>query len=283
MTISAQLADTYGNPVATADNVVAWTKSNGHGSFADATSETDAGGLATVVLHTSTVAGTTTTVTGTTTSTLNGTSPTITTVPGPADATQSSLTPTSASITADGVSTQLLTVHAKDANGNDLSGGGATVTITRSSGTGSIGAVTDNLDGTYTATVTAPTATGSGVFVATLNANPVRSAGADQTQATVSYHAGPATQIALKAGDGQSAIVGTAVAIAPSVIVADAHNNPVSGVSVTFAAATGGGSTSGASTTTNASGIATVGSWTLGTTAGANTLTATSAGLTALR
>ena len=42
--------------------------------------------------------------------------------------------------------------------------------ITGSSGTGSIGAVTDNLDGTYTATVTAPTATGSGVFVATLDA-----------------------------------------------------------------------------------------------------------------
>ena len=176
VTISAQLADTYGNPVATADNVVTWTKSNGHGSFADATSETDAGGLAVVVLTTHTVAGTTTTVTATTDA-LTGTSPTITTVPGPADATQSSLTPTSASITADGVSTQLLTVHAKDANGNDLSGGGATVTITRSSGTGSIGAVTDNLDGTYTATVTAPTATGSGVFVATLNADPVRSAG----------------------------------------------------------------------------------------------------------
>ena len=40
--------------------------------------------LATVVLHTSTVAGTTTTVTGTTTSALSGTSPTITTVAGPA-------------------------------------------------------------------------------------------------------------------------------------------------------------------------------------------------------
>ena len=127
-------------------------------------------------------------------------------------------------------------MQAKDAYGNDLTSGGlTTVTITKYSGTGSIGAVTDNLDGTYTATVTAPTATGSGVFVATLNTNPVKSGGADQTQATVSYLAGPASQIALKAGNDQSATVGTAVASAPSVIVSDAHNNPVSGVSVSFA------------------------------------------------
>jgi hypothetical protein len=50
-------------------------------------------------------------------------------------------------------------------------------------------------------------------------------------------------------------------------------------VSVTFAVASGGGSITGGSTTTNASGIATVGSWTLGTTAGPNTLTATATGL----
>ena len=46
----------------------------------------------------------------------------------------------------------------------------------------------------------------------------------------------------------------------------------------TFAVASGGGSITGASQSTNASGIATVGSWTLGTTAGTNTLTATFTG-----
>ena len=68
VTISAQLADTYGNPVATASpgNAVQWSKSGG-GSLAASYSTTNASGLATVVLHTSTVAGTTTTVTGTTT------------------------------------------------------------------------------------------------------------------------------------------------------------------------------------------------------------------------
>jgi adhesin/invasin len=49
---------------------------------------------------------------------------------------------------------------------------------------------------------------------------------------------------------------------------------------VTFAVATGGGSVTGEAATTGATGIATVAGWTLGTTAGPNTLTATVAGIT---
>src|SRR5439155_14807172 len=61
----------------------------------------------------------------------------------------------------------------------------------------------------------------------------------------------------------------------------DANGNPVAGVSVTFAVASGGGSvTPTTPVTTNASGIAEVTSWTLGPTAGPNSLTATSTGLT---
>ncbi|MCX6120382.1 MAG: T9SS type A sorting domain-containing protein [Ignavibacteriales bacterium] len=107
--------------------------------------------------------------------------------PGAADATQSTLTPTSANIAADGVSTQVLTVTAKDANGNFLTSGGLTVTITLSSGTGLIGSVTDNSNGTYTATVTAPSSAGSGVFVATLGGNPVKSGTGTQSVSTITY------------------------------------------------------------------------------------------------
>src|SRR5437667_4211727 len=56
--------------------------------------------------------------------------------------------------------------------------------------------------------------------------------------------------------------------------------NPVHGLTVTFAPAAGSGSVTGGTQTTNGSGIAAVGSWTLNTTAGTNTLTATSSGLT---
>src|SRR2546423_14721551 len=65
----------------------------------------------------------------------------------------------------------------------------------------------------------------------------------------------------------------------PAVIVRDAHGNPVQGVSVTFAVGLGSGSIAGASQTTNAGGIAAVGSWTLGTAAGQNTLTPTAPGV----
>ena len=88
-----------------------------------------------------------------------------------------------------------------------------------------------------------------------------------------------ATTMVLNAGDGQTAATGAAVAIPPSVLITDANGNPVSGTSVTFAVASGGGSVTGATATSNGSGIATVGSWTLGPSIGANTLTATHAGL----
>jgi hypothetical protein len=124
---------------------------------------------------------------------------------------------------------------------------------------------------------------GSWTLGATVGANTLTATSTGLTGSPLTFTAtaiaGAATQIAINAGNNQTAIAGAAVAIAPSVLVRDINNNPVSGVSVTFAVASGGGSATGLGATTNASGIATVGSWTLGTTAGANTLTATSAGL----
>src|SRR5207302_796973 len=67
--------------------------------------------------------------------------------------------------------------------------------------------------------------------------------------------------IAINAGNNQSATVDTNVATAPSALATDQFGNPVSGVLVTFAVASGGGSLTGGSQTTNASGVATVGSW----------------------
>ena len=68
----------------------------------------------------------------------------------------------------------------------------------------------------------------------------------------------------------------------PSVLVRDFAGAPVSGVSVTFTVAQGSGSVTGATSLTNASGIATIGSWTIGATPLAtNSLTASAGGLTA--
>ncbi len=69
-----------------------------------------------------------------------------------------------------------------------------------------------------------------------------------------------AYSIAITAGNNQSATVGTAVAIPPSVTIMDG-TKPAINVSVTFAVASGRGTINGANATTNTRGIATVGSW----------------------
>jgi adhesin/invasin len=91
----------------------------------------------------------------------------------------------------------------------------------------------------------------------------------------VSLGVGAPSSVALAAGDGQSAAVGTKVETRPAVLVRDAGGTPVANVAVRFAVTSGGGSVEGADAVTAADGVATVGSWTLGETLGANTLTAT--------
>src|SRR5439155_1009814 len=89
--------------------------------------------------------------------------------------------------------------------------------------------------------------------------------------AGITLSAGAAAAIAANSPTTQSAPAGSAVSSPPSVIVHDGSSNPVQGVTVTFAPAAGSGSVTGGTQTTNGSGIATVGSWTLSTTAGPNT------------
>jgi hypothetical protein len=85
--------------------------------------------------------------------------------------------------------------------------------------------------------------------------------------------------VAVAAGDGQSATVGMPVPIPPAVRVSNSTGQPVAGAPVVFAIGTGGGAVTGASVITGAEGVAAVGSWTLGA-AGANTLVATVTGAT---
>ncbi|MBC8086665.1 MAG: hypothetical protein H7Z40_05330 [Phycisphaerae bacterium] len=69
-------------------------------------------------------------------------------------------------------------------------------------------------------------------------------------------------------------MVASDVAVPPGVRAVDRFGNPVEGAAVVFAVSSGAGSITGAQQTTNTSGIATVGSWKLGTLAGAQTLRA---------
>jgi len=84
----------------------------------------------------------------------------------------------------------------------------------------------------------------------------------------------PATLTKSVSTDGLAAVVNTAVASPPEVTVADSGGSIMSGVSVTFTVASGGGSVTGATAISGGTGKAAPTSWILGTTAGANTMLA---------
>ena len=76
-------------------------------------------------------------------------------------------------------------------------------------------------------------------------------------------------------GQGQVGLAGWAVNFRPAVKVTDSTGHAIAGAAVTFAVTGGGGSGTNLTATTDPNGMAQVGSWTLGASAGLNTMTAT--------
>ena len=103
-------------------------------------------------------------------------------------------------------------------------------------------------------------------------------AGVTPVAFTATAIAGPPASVVKLSGDGQTAAINNPVAVPPAVQVRDLDGGVVPAVPVTFAVTGGGGSVSGSVAHSDANGVATVGSWTLGPGAGQNTLTATVAG-----
>jgi len=89
---------------------------------------------------------------------------------------------------------------------------------------------------------------------------------------------GPPVNILVLTGSSQEGVAGQPTSVAPTVLVTDAENRPVPGVTVTFSIVTGGGSLSSATATTDSRGAATV-VWTLGSTFGDKVLRATAGSL----
>ena len=163
-------------------------------------------------------------------------------------------------------------VRVTDTGGNPVPG--VPVTFAVAGGGGSLGgSLVVATNGSGIATVASWTL-GATVGVNSVTASAGVPSGSPVTFTATSV-AGAANSIASNSLTSQSTIVNTAVGAPPSVIVRDAGLNPVSGVPVTFTVTLGGGAIVGGAATTNASGVATLTSWTLGTLIGANTVTAT--------
>ncbi len=265
---SVLVTDAGGNPVQGV--AVTFAVASGGGTANGVNRTTNVSGIATVgSWQLGTVAGTNTLTA--TSAGLSGSPITFTATgtPGGANAAQSSAT------VPNGAAGQptVISIQARDVFGNNRTTGGGTWTVAVTGANTASPAVTDNGDGTYTASYT-PTASGSDQVAIRLSGSHI--GGSPYTSTVV---AAGASTIVVNAGNNQSATVNTVLSTDPSVKVTDTNNNPVPGVAVTFAVTGGGGSVTGANQVTNASGIATVGSWQLGTTAGTNTMTATAPGL----
>jgi adhesin/invasin len=165
--------------------------------------------------------------------------------------------------------TSTVTLTARDANNNLIGVGGATVTFGLGSGTGqgTFSAVTDNGDGTYTATFTGTTA-GTNTITATIN-----------TQAVTST--APTITIIGALDPAQSTVTLTPASILPgatSTVTLTARDSNgaqllVGGATVVFGLGNGVGQGTFGTVTDNNNGTYTV--VFTGTTVGANTVTAT--------
>ena len=165
-------------------------------------------------------------------------------------------------------------VVVKNQKGSPMAGVPVTFTVTSGGGSVTGGAAISGADGVATV--------GSWILGVVAGPNVLTASSGTLTPVafTATGAAGPPATIAKLSVDNQNTTVATAVPVAPSVQVKDGYGNPVANVTVTFAPSQGAGSVTGATRTTGADGIATVGSWILGTSAGTNILAATVGTLT---
>ncbi len=267
--------DAAGNPVDGA--TVTFAITGGGGTLNGAAQTTGAAGIASVTGWTLGPAVGTNTVTATVTgSGITGNPVSFTAAAGPGAAAELTLSGGNNQSAAVGTAVPTApSVLVTDAFGNPVPGVAVTFAVTTGGGSITGGAAVSGANGVATL--------GSWTLGSVAGVNTLTASSAGLTGSPVGFTAtataGAAATITKNGGDNQTRTVGGAVAVRPSVLVEDASGNPVAGVTVTFAVASGGGSLTGGSVVTNASGVATVGSWTIGTTAGSNTLTATAAGL----
>ncbi len=178
--VSVKLKDAQGNALTTGGSTVAITSTLGTvGSVTD-----NHNGTYTATLTAPTTAGTATISASVGGSAIASTA-SVQFVAGAASAAKSTVETSDASLVADGTSQTAITVKLKDAQGNALTSGGSTVAIT--STLGAVGSVTDNHNGTYSATLTAPTTVGPATISASVGGSAIAST------ASVQFVAGAAS------------------------------------------------------------------------------------------
>jgi hypothetical protein len=175
-------------------------------------------------------------------------------------------------------------VRLRDASGNNVSQSGVTITASIASGTGTLGGTataSTNTSGVATFTNLSITSA-AGAFTLRFSSGSLTAA----TSGTITISVpGTPTALSITTQPSSSASSGVAFGVQPVIQLRDASNNAVaqSGVVVTAAIATGGGTLGGTTTaTTNASGVATFTNLSITGTDGARTISFTAPSLTSV-
>jgi hypothetical protein len=165
-----------------------------------------------------------------------------------------------------------------DAGGNPVSGVTVNFAAPGSGASAALSAGSDVTDGSGLASVTATANTVAGGYNVTASATGLTSVTFGLTNTS-----GAAATLAVSSGDSQSTAISTSFGTALVALVTDAGGNPVSGVTVNFAAPGSGASAalSAGSDVTDASGLASV-TATANTVAGGYNVTASATGLTSV-
>ena len=166
-------------------------------------------------------------------------------------------------------------VRVTDAWDNPVPGAAVTFTVLTGNGAVEGGATQTAPDGTASPTAwRLGPAAGPNTLGAFLDGQPAASVTFTAT-ATV----GLAAQLEVVEGNNQQGTIGAPLPTVPGVRALDSFGNPVPGITITFTPASGSGTVAGGNATTNAQGIARVQSWVLGLALGAQSLTASRAGV----
>ena len=271
-----RVADSYGNPVGGAG--VTFTRISGSGSISTSNAVTSADGLASTAYTLGTTAGSEsiraditglTGVGATFSLTSNAGAPTAV-IPVSHDAQH---------IIAGGSLSGPLVARVTDSYGNPVAGANVAWRIVSGFGSLSADHSSTNTAGEASVNFTIDGRAGTTLITASI--------GGSSVQFTVVVDVGAPAQMSIAGGASQTGVVGTALKDELSVLVTDAHANPAPAVAVTFAATANSGSVGGsgsnqtATINTDASGIAHVG-WQLGGSAGAQSVSVSSSGLTTL-
>src|SRR5882762_1186692 len=272
--LQATVRDASNNPLSGVTVTFGAPASGASGTFAGGanTAVTNALGVATAaVLTANSAAGGPYNVTASVTGVSTPANFSLTNLAGaPASITATAGTPQSAAINT--AFTTQLQATVRDASNNPASG----ITVTFSapasgaSGTfaGGANTATTNAQGVATAAVFTANSTAGGPYIVTASVTGVST----PANFSLTNLAGAPSSITATAGTPQSATVNTAFAAQLQATVRDASNNPVNGVTVTFAAPTSGASGTFAgginTATSNAQGVATAPIFTANSTAG---------------